>query len=159
MWRVNSYKKWVGLCLSQRETRTTCGWPSPPPFKTEQNKAKWAFKATLNESKDIRLTWYRTCLQCMKCKRCRFNPWVRKIPWRREWQPTPVFFSGESHAQRSLVGYNPRGHKELWPLHTTEGTKPPQPRHKTAECSQLYACQAELHDRHKHRHVRVSEPP
>ena len=39
--------------------------------------------------------------------------WVRKIPWRREWQPTPVFFPGESHGQRSLVGYRPWGHKEL----------------------------------------------
>ena len=34
------------------------------------------------------------------------------IPWRREWQPTPVFLPGESHGQRSLVGYSPRGHKE-----------------------------------------------
>ena len=36
-----------------------------------------------------------------------FNPWVGKIPWRREWQPTPVFLPGESHGQRSLVGYSP----------------------------------------------------
>ena len=33
-------------------------------------------------------------------------------PWRRKWQPTPVFFPGESHGQRSLVGYSPQGHKE-----------------------------------------------
>ena len=45
-------------------------------------------------------------------KRYRFNPWVGKIPWRRKWQPTPVFFLGESHGQRSLAGYSPRGHKE-----------------------------------------------
>ena len=32
------------------------------------------------------------------------SPWVRKIPWRREWQPAPVFLPGESHGQRSLVG-------------------------------------------------------
>ena len=37
------------------------------------------------------------------------DPWVGKIPWRREWQPTPVFWSGESHGQRSLAGYSPRG--------------------------------------------------
>ena len=36
-----------------------------------------------------------------------------KIPWRREWLPTPVFFPGEFHGQRNLVGYSPRGHKEL----------------------------------------------
>ena len=37
-----------------------------------------------------------------------FSPWVGKIPWRRAWQPTPVFLPGESHGQRSLVGYSPR---------------------------------------------------
>ena len=41
--------------------------------------------------------------------RPRFNPWVWKIPWRWEWLPTPVFLGGESHGQRSLVGYSPRG--------------------------------------------------
>ena len=46
-----------------------------------------------------------------------FDPWVRKIPWRRAWQPTPVFLPGESHGQRSLVGYSPWDHKEL---NTTE---------------------------------------
>ena len=39
------------------------------------------------------------------CRRPGFDPWVRKIPWRREWQPTPVFLPEESHGQRSLVGY------------------------------------------------------
>ena len=41
-----------------------------------------------------------------------FNPWVRKIPWRRAWQPTPVFSSRESPGQRSLVGLCPWGRKE-----------------------------------------------
>ena len=40
-----------------------------------------------------------------------FDPWVGKIPWRRKWQPTPVFLPGESHGQRSLVGYSPRAAK------------------------------------------------
>ena len=38
-----------------------------------------------------------------------FNPWVREIPWRRDWQPTPVFLPGEFHGQRSLAGYCPWG--------------------------------------------------
>ena len=41
-----------------------------------------------------------------------FNPWVGNIPWRRKWQPTPVFLPGESHGQRSLAGYSPWGCKE-----------------------------------------------
>ena len=48
-----------------------------------------------------------------QCRRRRFDPWVRKIPWRRRWQSTPVFLPGKSHGQRSLVGYGPQGHKEL----------------------------------------------
>ena len=44
---------------------------------------------------------------------CNARDLVRKIPWRRTWQPTPVFLPGESHGQRSLVGYSPWGHKEL----------------------------------------------
>ena len=46
-------------------------------------------------------------------KRPGFNPWVRKIPRRKKWQPTPAFLSGKSHGQRNLVGYNPYNHKEL----------------------------------------------
>ena len=42
-----------------------------------------------------------------------FNPWVGKIPWRRKWQPTPVFLPGRSHGQRSLVGYSPWSCKEV----------------------------------------------
>ena len=45
-------------------------------------------------------------------RRCRFHPWIKKIPWSRKWQPTPVFLSGKFHIQRSLVGYSPCGHKE-----------------------------------------------
>ena len=47
-----------------------------------------------------------------KCKKCGFDPWVRMIPWRRKWQPTPVFLPGKSHGQRSLAGYSPGGTKE-----------------------------------------------
>ena len=52
-----------------------------------------------------------TC-QCRIHKRCGFSPWTGKIPWRRAWQPTPVFLPGESHGQRSPVGYSPWGRKE-----------------------------------------------
>ena len=46
-------------------------------------------------------------------QRHRFNPWVRKMPWRSKWQPTPVFCPGKSCGQRSLAVYSPWGHKEL----------------------------------------------
>ena len=51
--------------------------------------------------------------QSRSWKRPMFDPWVRKILWRRKWQPTAVFLPGKSHGQRRLVGYSPGCHEEL----------------------------------------------
>ena len=51
--------------------------------------------------------------QSRRPNRCGFDPWVGKIPWKRKWKPTPAFLPGESHGQRSLAGYSPRGHKKV----------------------------------------------
>ena len=50
------------------------------------------------------------------------DPWLGKIPWRRAWQPTPVFLPGEPHGQRSLVGYSSWGREELDTTEATEHT-------------------------------------
>ena len=50
--------------------------------------------------------WLRLLRICLQCRRPRFDPWVGKIPWRREWLPTPIFLPGEFHGQRSLVCYS-----------------------------------------------------
>ena len=55
--------------------------------------------------------WWRSPMT-PQCGSPGFNPWVGKISWRRQWHPTPVFLPGKSHEWRSLVGYNPWGHKE-----------------------------------------------
>ena len=55
--------------------------------------------------------WLSSKESTCQCRRREFDPWVRKIPYGREWQPTPVFLPGKFHGQRSLVGYSPRGHK------------------------------------------------
>ena len=60
----------------------------------------------------------RVC-QCRRHKRCEFDPWIRKIPWRKAWQPTPVFFPGESQGWQSLVGCRLWGRTES---DTTEAT-------------------------------------
>ena len=52
------------------------------------------------------------CL-CRRHRRHGFDHWVRKIPWRRKWWPSPIFLPGKSHGQRNLVGYSPCGRKEL----------------------------------------------
>ena len=46
-----------------------------------------------------------------KCRRCRFDPWVGKVPWRRKWQPTPIFLSGKCHVQKIPLAYSPWGCK------------------------------------------------
>ena len=69
------------------------------------------------------LRWQRICLQC---SRPGFDPWVRKIPWRREWQPTLVFLPEKSHGQRSLVGYSPWGHRVRHDWATNRDTFFPQ---------------------------------
>ena len=60
-----------------------------------------------------------TC-QCRRHNRQGFSPASGKIPWRRKWQPTPVFLPGKSHGRRNLAGYIPWGRKEL---NTTEATQ------------------------------------
>ena len=79
--------------------------------------------------------------QCRRCKRGWFSPWVRKIPWRRKWQPTPVFLPAESHGQWSLGGYCPWGIKESDRIEVTQHActiwwNHPQPSwERTSQCS------------------------
>ncbi|XP_069413626.1 UPF0462 protein C4orf33 homolog isoform X4 [Ovis canadensis] len=59
----------------------------------------------------------------LQCKRRRFDPWVRKISWRRKWSPTPAFLPGKSYGQRSLAVYSPwscRGSEDSIPHEETE---------------------------------------
>ena len=69
----------------------------------------------------ISLSWFFTPLPpggsdrkvCLQFRTPGFDPWVGKIPWRREWQPSPVSLPGEPHGQRSLAGHTPWRCKEL----------------------------------------------
>ena len=62
----------------------------------------------------MRLPWWLSGEEsACRCRRLEFDPWVRKIPWRREWQPTPVFLPGEFSGQRGVAGYSPWACKEL----------------------------------------------
>ena len=58
--------------------------------------------------------------QYRRHRKCRFSPWVKKVPRRRKWQPIPVSLPGESHGQRSLVGYSPWGLKRVLHDRVTE---------------------------------------
>ena len=75
-------------------------------------KLHW-FKSELTLG-DVGLAWWlRLWRICPRFRGPRFDPWVRKIPRRKEWYPTPVFLPGKSHGQRSLAGCSPRSCKEL----------------------------------------------
>ena len=63
----------------------------------------------IEKAKEFQKNIYFCFIDYAKASDC-VDPWVGKIPWRKEW---PVFLPGESHGQRSLVGYSPWGHKEL----------------------------------------------
>ena len=68
-----------------------------------ETKLNWSYETNLPAS---RFTKESTC-QWRRCWRCRLNPWIRKIPWRRKWQHIPVFLPQKAHAQRSLESYSP----------------------------------------------------
>ena len=82
--------------------------------------------------------WWLRCYRiCLQCRRPRFDPWVGKIPWRREWLPTPVFSPGEFHGQNSVMGYSPWGCKE--PYMTEQLTLP----HPYIIYMVMYICQTQ----------------
>ena len=84
--------------------------------------------------------------QCMRFKRCGFNPWVGKIPWRQAGQPTPVFLPGEFHGQRSLMGQSIASHRvkhewsNLWHTHARLSPNLPDP-HGSTEAALLPSSQ------------------
>ena len=64
-------------------------------------------------AKYLGLSWWLSSKEsACQYRRCGFDPWVGKIPWRSKRQPTPVFLPGEFHGQRGLAGYSPWGCKE-----------------------------------------------
>ena len=74
--------------------------PPPPPFLfLVRNSSHLGFPDDTSGKEPA--------CQCRRCKKCGFSSWARKIPWRKAWQPTPVFLPGESHGHRNLVGYSP----------------------------------------------------
>ena len=110
-------------------------------FRAMFRVRKWiCLVLNLTPSKNVlRLPrWLSDKESAWQCRWCRFNPWVRKIPWRRKWQPTPVFLPRKSHGQRNLVGYSSWGceesdttehtHTRMHKVQTTFTTKLPHPR-------------------------------
>ena len=113
----------IGLCVNKPSDDSGPHEPSPDL----SHPSSWFVELSLQTPAQIAGLWADKgasqmalpAYQCRRPKRCGFEPWVRKIPWRRAWQSTPVFLPGESHEQRNPEGYSPQGQKEL---DTTEVT-------------------------------------
>ena len=97
--------------------------------KISQNNFKWKYSSVPISTQQLQTAYFTHSNNCVATKkwaflvaggkgsscqyrRCRLNPWVRRIPWRRKWQPTLVFLPGKSHGQRNLVGCSPWGRRE-----------------------------------------------
>ena len=87
------------------------------PISRDKNKNTYFIRLLEGVNEYIKRTglpnWLSGKEPAYQCSRRGFNLWIRNIPWRRKWQPTPVFFPGKSHGQRSLVGYSPWGQKRV----------------------------------------------
>ena len=85
---------------------------STPSALTALPSSIWSL-FTVPPKASVRVKWERIHLQGKRGRRLRFHLWVKKIPWRRKWQVTPLVLPGKFHGQRSLAGYSPWGSKEL----------------------------------------------
>ena len=82
--------------------------------RQRKQQPQWRWGTIKDTYTDSGLPWGLSGkeLSC-QCWRYRFDLWVRKVPWRRIWQPTPVFLPRKPEGQRSMVGYSPRGRKRV----------------------------------------------
>ena len=105
-WRAS----WLQSTGSQRVRRTK--WLTLSLFNYNR-----AFCSDRNRASDLKLSTTTLVAQMVKIlpamQETWFDPWVGKIPWGREWLPTPISLPGECHGQRSLAGYSPWGCKRV----------------------------------------------
>ena len=89
----------------------------------------WSLPASVGMGLQISFLGKENLCPCRRCKRHRFDPWVRKISWKKARQLTPVFLLGKCHGPRNLADYSPKDHKELvmteatWHAHTHSENK------------------------------------
>ena len=112
--------RWINfhICLRSQWSCLSSSWVNP----SSSHQTLHVHQGTLCEHSSLPMRFRglpRCCsgkVSTFQCRRHRgrgLDPWVRKIPLRRAWQPPPVFLTRESHGQRNLEGYSPWSHKEL----------------------------------------------
>ena len=108
-----------GLQLTCRHIMVWDGWVVKA-LELKFNGVSWCRFEPCSLQKQLALRTSLALRICLPHERPGFDLWVGKIPWRRKWQPTPVFLPGEFHGQRSLVGYSPWGPEEQLTLKVWE---------------------------------------
>ena len=100
-------KKWFRTVVLEKKLESPLDCKENKPVNPKGNQP-WIFIGRTDaEAKASQVLMVKNLpAKSQRHKKHEFNPWVGKIPWKRAWQPTPVFFPGESHGQRSLVGYS-----------------------------------------------------
>ena len=110
-WDWGSGSAFIGSQATGGNTASLCGYWDSRWGKWYPQPPLWSYSKLAYE-----LSWWLGWQSiCLRRGRPGFDPWAGQIPWRSKWQPIPVFLPGKSHGQRSLVGYSPRGRKELDP--------------------------------------------
>ena len=97
----------AGLCRDQEVQQRSPQETLSGDCSSVHVKALLCFKGVFPKTR-----WVKNPPQCRRNRSRGFDPWVRKIPWRRKWPPTPVFLPEKSHGQKSLESYSPWGRKE-----------------------------------------------
>ena len=98
-------------CLQQAAGRN--GWHDLWPRRASSVRYQWTVQILSYVYMPGLPSWLSGKESTCQCRRCGFDPWVGKIPWRRNWEATPVFLPEESHGQKSLVGYSPQDRKRV----------------------------------------------
>ena len=107
---INIIRAGLPLVVQWLRLHSQCRGPGFDPWSG--NQIPHGTTKTSAAKQIVKYGWLSGKESACQCKRCEFDPWVRKIPWRRKRQPTPVFLPGKFHGQRSLAGYSPQDHKE-----------------------------------------------
>ena len=94
-------------CLQRAAELGRAGWHDLWPRRASSVWCQWTVQILSYVYMPGLPWWLSSKESACECRRCGFDPWVGKIPWRRNWEPTAVFLPEESHGQKGLVGYSP----------------------------------------------------
>ena len=109
------------LCFIQSHLKISWQWTWSKEDTAEHGLGRfsWEEHACIQALRRLGLPrWLSGKESACQCRRHRFDPWVGMIPWRRKWQPIPVFLPGKSHGQKNLAGYSLTDHgvilSQMW---------------------------------------------